>query len=101
MILCVACYTKNNGKVNYNVESKVASNLPEYRQVNRKDAIWTTHLTDHDVAEFWWQWENPEKFDFTQSRLQQLIVCCHGVVSDVVMTCDATKLSNLHSARKV
>ena len=57
----------------------------------------TTHLTDHDVAKFRRQRENAEQFNFTESWFQQLVVRCHGVVSDVVVAGNAAQLSHLQS----
>jgi len=86
---CITSYAKNG--VKYCIKLKLTLAHKQDR------AVKTRNLADHDVAKFRRQGEYPEQFNFTQSRLQQLIVRCHSVVGDVVMTCNPAKLCHLQS----
>ncbi len=54
-----------------------------------------TNLSDSDVLEFRRQGEDPEKFDFTQGRLQQLVVRCYGLVCQIVVAANPSQFCHL------
>ena len=54
-----------------------------------------THLSNCDVFELRGERKHSKQFNLRECRFEQLIIGCHGIMSDVIMTCNATKISNL------
>lgn len=58
------------------------------------------YLPHGDVLELRGQGEDPEKLNFTQGGLQELVVGLHRLVGDVVVAGNAAQLSHLGGGRK-
>ena len=54
-----------------------------------------THLSDGDVLELGREGEDPKQFYLAEGGLQQLVVGGHGLIGDVVVTGNATKICYL------
>lgn len=71
----------------------ILSHTPKHSQ--RSPAPGTTHLSDRDKLKFRREREDTEQLYLTESWLQQLAVCCHGIICDIVMAGNPSKVCYL------